>query len=145
MTTLRAELLCPVFVLAGWTFVVLLMIPIARVRAGRRGQVRIDDFRYGESPSVPGPVSLPNRNLMNLLELPVLFYVACLLLVVTGGTSATAVGLAWAYVALRIAHSAIHLTINRVPYRLATFALSNGVLLVLWVVAGLHVAALRAD
>jgi hypothetical protein len=43
----------------------------------------VEDFKFGESARVPGNVSVPNRNLMNLLELPVLFYVACLTLYVT--------------------------------------------------------------
>ena len=37
------------------------------------------DFRYGESARVPGEVSIPNRNYMNLLELPVLFYAICVI------------------------------------------------------------------
>ena len=34
------------------------------------------DFRLGESANVPENIKLVNRNYMNLLELPVLFYVA---------------------------------------------------------------------
>jgi len=82
---------------------------------------------------VPGEVSLPNRNLMNLLELPVLFYVACLAFYVGGIVDVAAVVLAWAYVALRAAHSVIHLTYNNVFHRLAAFAASNAVLLALWI------------
>jgi len=47
---------------------------------------------------------------------------------------------AWAYVALRIVHSLIHLTYNQVLHRLAAFTLSNGALVVLWVLAGVHLA-----
>ena len=119
--------------LAGLTFVVLLLIPIARFRAAWRGQVSAADFRYGESPNVPGQVSLPNRNLMNLLELPVLFYVVCLAFYVTGKLDAAALYLAWAYVGLRAAHSVIHLTYNNVFHRLSAFAASNVVLVALWI------------
>ncbi len=38
-------------------------------------------------------VSIPNRNYMNLLELPMLFYVVCLVLYVTAGASTTAIAL----------------------------------------------------
>jgi len=41
--------------------------------------------------------------------------------------------LAWGYVALRIAHSAIHLTYNNVFHRLSAFAASNVLLVALWV------------
>ena len=132
-------ILAPLFALAGWTGLVLLLIPVARIRAALRGQVQADDFRHGESARVPPAVSLPNRNYMNLLELPVLFYVAGLILYVTGGAGELALGLAWAYVALRVLHSLVHLTYNHVLHRLGVFALSNGVLVALWVVAGLHV------
>ena len=41
---------------------------------------------------------------------------------------------AWCYLGLRIAHSLIHCTYNRVMHRLAMFALSFGLLVALWVV-----------
>jgi hypothetical protein len=134
-------ILYPMFALACWTLIVLLLIPIVRVRAGRRKEIVVDDFKYGESPSVPSHVSIPNRNLMNLLEIPVLFYVVCLVLYVTAGVSPLAVSLAWAYVVVRIVHSAIHLTYNHVIHRLAAFAISNAVLVTIWVLAGVHVAS----
>jgi len=129
----KSEILYPMVALAGLTFVVLLLIPIARFRAAWRGRVTAADFRYGESPNVPGQVSLPNRNLMNLLELPVLFYVVCLAFYVTGKLDAAALYLAWAYVGLRAAHSVIHLTYNNVFHRLSAFAASNVVLVALWI------------
>jgi len=129
------------FALAAWTFIVLLIIPVVRIRAALRREVRPNDFRYGESAAVPGQVSLPNRNYMNLLELPVLFYVVCLILFVTAGAHAFTVAIAWLYVALRMVHSLIHLTYNHVIHRLAVFALSSTALAVLWVLAGLHLAA----
>jgi hypothetical protein len=133
-------MLYPMFALAGWTALVLLLIPTVRIRSAVRREVVADDFRYGESAAVPSYVSLPNRNYMNLLELPMLFYVACLLLYVTAGVSPLTTAVAWLYVALRIVHSVIHLSYNHVLHRLAAFATSNVVLLVLWVLAGIHVA-----
>ena len=128
------------FALAAWTTIVLMIVPAVRIRSALRREVRADDFRYGESASVPAQVGLPNRNYMNLLELPMLFYVVCLILFVTGGASHVAVALAWLYVALRIVHSLIHLTYNRVMHRLVAFALSCTVLAVLWVMAAVHIA-----
>ena len=61
--------------------------------------------------------------------------------VVTAGTTNLAVAVAWAYVALRIVHSLIHLTYNRVMHRLTAFAISSTVLALLWVLAALHLAA----
>ena len=128
----RMSILFPVVALATLTFAVLLLIPLRRFRAGAAGRVAFDDFRYGESARVPPDVALPNRNMMNLLELPVLFYVACLAFYVTDRVNAAALALAWSYVGLRTAHSAIHLTYNRVRHRLVAFGASNVALVMLW-------------
>jgi hypothetical protein len=122
----------PVIALAALTFAVLLVIPYVRFRAGYAGRVKVKDFRYGESANVPGDVSLPNRNLMNLLEMPMLFYAVCIALFATAAVDMAALWLAWTYVALRAMHSLIHLTYNNVYHRLGAYAASNVVLLVLW-------------
>lgn len=136
------DILWPAFALAGWTLCILLSIAVLRVRAVRRGEARPADFRLGESAAVPARVALHNRNYMNLLEMPVLFYVVLLVLRVTGTADAAALLLAWSYVALRIAHSVVHLTWNNVLHRLIVFAAGNLVLLALWVRAGLRLADL---
>ena len=115
------------------TFMVLLRIPFVRVRAAFAGRVGTEDFKLGESPRVPADVSIPNRNYMNLLELPMLFYVGGLMYYVAGRLDEAALTVAWVYVALRAIHSAIHLTYNNVIHRLIPFALSNFVLLAFWV------------
>jgi hypothetical protein len=128
------SIFAPMAALIALTFLVLLLIPIRRFRAGFAGEITGEDFRFGESARVPGHVSIPNRNYMNLLELPMLFYTLCLSLYVTHSVTGLEYGLAWAYVVLRVAHSAVHLTMNHVFTRLTIFALSNVVLGVAWVV-----------
>jgi hypothetical protein len=131
-------LLAPMFALAAWTAAILLLVAFRRVRAGASGAVHPREFAVGESPGVPVRVALANRNYMNLLELPVLFYVGCLVAIVSGAATPAVEGLAWAYVALRIVHSVIHVTYNRIIHRFTVFALSNAVLIALWVVVGLQ-------
>ena len=123
----------PMVVLVFWTFVVLLLVPRARFKAARERRVTAADFAVGESENVPPETRLPNRNFMNLLETPVLFYVACITLYAIGKVDAWAVGLAWVYVALRIAHSLVHLTYNNVFHRLRVYATSIAVLVAIWV------------
>jgi hypothetical protein len=135
------DMLCPLFALAAWTFLVLLLIPFVRVRSVRRREIGPNDFKFGESRAVPPNVSIPNRNYMNLLEMPMLFYVVCVILYVTAGASRLAILVAWAYVALRVVHSLIHPTYNHVLHRLSAFTLSNAALVSLWVIAGAHVAS----
>jgi hypothetical protein len=129
----QASIFAPMGVLAFLTQGVLLLIPIRRFQAGAAGQVQADDFKVGESANVPAHVSLPNRAMMNLLELPLLFYVASLMFYVSGRVDGVVLGIAWTYVALRVVHSVIQLTYNRVMHRLIPFALSNLVLAVYWV------------
>jgi hypothetical protein len=123
----------PMLALVAWTFVVLLLIPRRRFRAAREKLVRVADFAYGESPNVPGDVRLPSRNLANLFETPVLFYVACITLFAINKVDAWGVILAWLYVAVRIGHSLVHVTYNNVIHRLRVFAVSIAVLMALWV------------
>ena len=129
---MKASILYPLFALSGWTLLILVLIAYRRIGAGLAGRVKPADFRFGESAAVPPEVCLPNRNYMNFLELPVLFYVVGLIAFVTGQHSALQLGLAWAYVGLRVVHSLIHLSYNDVYHRLAAFALCNFVLLALW-------------
>ena len=128
------QILYPMAALATLTLLVTLLVGVTRFRAGGRRLITVDDLKFGESARVPGHVSIPNRNLMNLLELPVLFYVACLTLYVTKTADQAALWIAWSYVALRLIHSAIHLTYNNVYHRLSVYAVSNAVLVTLWVV-----------
>lgn len=72
-------------------------------------------------------------NLSNQFELPVLFYVACLALYVTGTVSVIFMVLACAFVALRVVHSMIHCSYNNVMHRLYAFASSSFVLWAMWV------------
>lgn len=127
------QMLQPASVLAIFTLTVLLLVPIKRARALFAGRVAENDFKYGESDRVPPEVCIPNRNYMNLLELPVLFYAASLLVFSIQKYDAIFLSLAWAYVGLRVIHSLIHLTYNRVLHRGLVFAISNGVLAIIWI------------
>jgi hypothetical protein len=71
-------------------------------------------------------------NFRNLFETPVLFYALCLALAVTQSATPAVVAGLWAYVALRVVHSAIHCTYNRVMHRFAAFGAGFTLLLVLW-------------
>ena len=78
---------------------------------------------------LPDEVQAPANNLNNLLELPIIFYALCLINSQQGSVSDTMVVLAWAYVILRVIHSVIHCTYNKVMHRFAVYSSSS---LVLW-------------
>jgi len=73
-------------------------------------------------------------NFRNLFELPVLFYLALVVAAQTAQVNALTLGLAWAFVALRILHSFIHCTYNKVIHRFYAYFLGGFVLWVLWAV-----------
>lgn len=129
------SILWPVFALAFWTLSVMGWVAVARIRAGMKGQIRNRDFLLGEAPTVPQWVQLANRNYMNLLEVPILFYVVCLVIYVTAMPGQMAIALAWTFVATRVVHSLIHLSYNKISHRFFAFALSNFVLIGMWVLA----------
>lgn len=128
----QTSILLPLMALVGWTFAVLLLIPYQRFKAAFAGRVMVSDFKCGESGNVPPAVSIPNRNFMNLLEAPVLFYVVCIVAYVTQSVTSITVVLAWTYFGFRVLHSLVYLTYNHVMHRFLVFAASNVVLVILW-------------
>ena len=126
-------ILWPMAAMAALTFIVLSLVPMFRAGDVSAGRLGVHDFKMGESERVPEATRLYNRNYMNLLELPVLFYVVCLIIFVTGGTEMIKVWLAWAFVAFRALHTLVHLTVNRVLLRLSLFSAAAFTLMILWV------------
>ncbi len=137
--TLDRTLLWPMLALVALTFVVALAMfrrRIAEIRARRiplasiatsRGLATLEDVAAAD-------------NFRNLFEMPVLFYAACLLMALLGSDGLLLPVLAWAYVALRVLHSAIQLNGNRVRWRFNAFAASTAVLLAIWVVTAVQLA-----
>jgi hypothetical protein len=71
-------------------------------------------------------------NYRNLFELPVLFYLALVVAALTTQVNAATLSLAWAFVALRVAHSIIQCTYNKVMHRFRAYVLGGFVLWALW-------------
>lgn len=72
-------------------------------------------------------------NFRNLFEVPVLFYLLCVAIVLTGGSTPGLVSAAWGYVVLRALHSVIHVTYNRVVHRFLAYVASTLLLFGMWV------------
>jgi hypothetical protein len=71
-------------------------------------------------------------NFRNLFEVPVLFYVWCIAITLTGGSTPGLVMGAWSYVGLRAMHSLIQVTYNRVVHRFLAYVASTLLLFGLW-------------
>ncbi len=78
---------------------------------------------------LPQELSYSSNNLKNLFELPVIFYVLCVLLILTQKVDSVFLYTAWVFVALRALHSLIQCTRNVVEHRFAAYLLSS---LMLW-------------
>lgn len=86
----------------------------------------------------PDSVVKVSNNMANQFESPILFYVLCIIIFLTGASNIFVMSLAWLYIALRYVHAYIHTGSNFVPYRLRVFALSLVVILVLLIQIIIH-------
>ena len=86
--------------------------------------------------------SCASDNYNHLFELPVLFYALCALALATTHVPGWLPAAAWLFVALRIAHSAIQCSYNRVMHRFAVFLAGFALLGAMW--AGFALSYLAA-
>lgn len=124
--------------LALLTLFVYLMLTVLGVAAKASGKLS-DEYSKNKS-GTPPPDGLANwgRNLANLLELPVLFYVLVAFQSINPETITTLqTTLAFAFVASRYLHTLIHVTINSVPLRFLAHRAGFVILAIMWVNFGL--------
>ena len=134
------SILWPAFALVALTLAVVIRLARQRFAAVKAGRV---DGRYYKSfrgEGEPEDVAVTARNLINLYEMPTLFYAGIAIAFAAGQSGTLLVALAWGYVALRFVHTAIHLGSNKVLLRFRVFALSWLVLLAFWVTLGVRLA-----
>jgi hypothetical protein len=127
----------PVVALAALTCAVWLRLYVVRIAEMRRE--RIDPQAVASSADAAARLrdTRASDNFRNLFELPVLFYAAAMVAAQTGQVGATTLVLAWSFVALRVAHSAIQCSYNRVMHRFGVYAAGAAVLWLLWIVLAL--------
>ncbi|MEW6997444.1 MAPEG family protein [Colwelliaceae bacterium BS250] len=125
-------LIQPVILLMLLTMCVWLYMYYLRIGFSLKNKINAQNLSSPEKCNslLPDVVNQPSNNFKNLFEAPVIFYVVCVLLVVTNNSDMVFVYLAWAYVALRIIHSLIHCTFNNVMARFFTYFISS---IVMWV------------
>jgi hypothetical protein len=90
------------------------------------------------------PVEMPAANLINLFEMPVLFFALVPLLMITHHANPIRVALAWAYVLLRAGHSLVQIAVRRVPLRFLVYVLSCAVLSAMWIGFAVDIAGASA-
>jgi hypothetical protein len=133
------SLFLPVLAMAALTLVVWLRMYVTRI--GEMKRERIHPQSVATSAQMAARV-LDTRaadNFRNLFELPVLFYAAVLVAAQAGVVSPLVIGLAWGFVALRVWHSWIQCTYNKVMHRFKVYVTGGAVLWGLWAVIGWNV------
>jgi len=125
-------LIRPVVALVVLTAIVGLLMAVYRNVAVIQGAASARYFKTFTADEPAEWVERPARAYMNLLELPVLFYVACLLMLTTGGYDSVQISLAWVFVIARYVHAFIHIAFNYLPLRFAAFLAGVVTLAVMW-------------
>jgi hypothetical protein len=123
----------PVFCLVILTFIMAFATGTSRLISVRRKQINPKYYVLLSGDTPPDYVQKIGRNFVNLLEVPVLFYLLAVLVITLDINNTLLLNLAWLYVALRLVHTIIHVSYNYVMHRFMVFALSVLTLLIMWV------------
>jgi hypothetical protein len=125
------SVLAPALVLVIWSLIIWVWMYATRLPAISKAGLKPDDARFpGSLDVLPGSARQVADNYNHLMEQPTIFYALAFVTYLAGLQSPFTAGLAWAYVALRIVHSLVQTTINRVALRFLLFSLSTIVLMV---------------
>ena len=128
-------ILQPVVALAAWTMAMWFWMYATRIPAIGAAKVDLDAMVRDPETSLddvlPVGVQWKAHNYNHLHEAPTVFYAIAIVLALIGQGDGLNAQLGWAYVALRVIHSIIQATINKVTVRFALFAMSSLVLITL--------------
>ncbi|MFN3473648.1 MAG: MAPEG family protein [Blastomonas sp.] len=129
------SILQPVVVLLAWTMVMWLWMYVTRIPAMQKAKIDVANLKGGTGKDLdailPADVQWKAHNYNHLLAEPTIFYAVCIVLAIIGQGDGRNLSIAWFYVVLRVAHSLVQATVNRVAVRFFLFALSSLCLIVL--------------
>jgi len=127
-----SSLMAPILALIAWSLVVWLWMYATRLPAMSAAKLDPQSARFPGSLNVlPDSTRQVADNYNHLMEQPTIFYALAFYSYLSGHQNELTGGLAWGYVGLRILHSLIQGTVNRVPLRFLVFALST-IVLIIW-------------
>lgn len=136
-------ILKPVVLLAAWTMVMWLWMYAKRIPAMNAAKIDSANLVGGTGKDLdavlPPNIQWIAHNYNHLHEAPTVFYAVALVLAITGHGDGLNATLGWSYAGLRVVHSLVQATVNRVLVRFALFALSTFVLIALVVHAAMAV------
>lgn len=128
---MNMPILAPAAVLVAWSLLMLIWMASTRLPALAKLKLPPEKARGGRGSDLdgvlPAEIQWKAHNYNHLMEQPTIFY-ALVMILALGGYSQIDVMLAWAYVALRVAHSLWQAVVNTIPVRLSLFTLYSVVL-----------------
>jgi hypothetical protein len=132
-------LVLPVLTLVAWSLVIWFWMVLTRVAVMRRERIHPQKAERTRSFATPGKEQWIADNYTHLMEQPTIFYAAALAAQAAGRADGVAIGLAWTYVAIRVAHTLVQTTTNVVMHRFYLFVLSTLILaaMVAWTFFGM--------
>ena len=113
-------------------FAIWALLGYVRVSRGLRGAIPAEYIRVGEGPRPADKIVDIHHHFSNQFEVPVLFYLGCIAALATESVDGTSVTLAWLFVGLRVAHTAIVLVKNDPRVRVAPYVLSTLAVWAIW-------------
>ncbi|MCV9962946.1 MAPEG family protein [Pararhizobium sp. BT-229] len=130
----------PVIVQVALIHAVYFLMLKRRYRAVRTGLAKPQDYWV---PAIePAPSATAARSLINQFELPVLFFLVCILLYMTAGVNDVVLATAWLFVLSRFAHAYVHVTSNRLRIRQRLFVVGFVLNSILWLLFAVHIAGI---
>ncbi len=132
-----AAILVPMLAVVALTLIAFIRMAMARGAAAKT--MSPDSYRAQLGGHEPEPAVVAVRHYHNLLELPTVFYPACITAFALGAVGMWTLVFAWAYVAARLLQSAIHLSYNNPGHRGGAFVLGVLCVFALWINAALSV------
>jgi len=134
----NAALLLPLVLMVFLTFGVMLWMLKLRYKAVIKDGLDPRYFKlYGKDTELPDYLVKVTQHSQNLMEMPFLFYTALILIVVLNINDSFYVLLSWGFLIVRLAHSYIHTTSNRLMWRKNVFIVSMIILFILWIRLGI--------
>jgi hypothetical protein len=128
------SILCPVFAMVALTALVWIAMVMQRFSVGKQLKLEMSAFQSrATAAQAYGQGDKAGNHLMNLFEIPVLFYALAALLIATQHVTPALVNMAWGFVVLRVVHAVIHCTFNKVELRGLVYMLSTLVIFTMWV------------
>lgn len=120
-------ILQPVIALVAWSMVMWLWMYITRIPAIQQAGMKLDPEEVNgvQMSTLPARVRWKADNYNHLMEQPTIFYAVAISLALLGAGGGINLGLAWAYVCIRVAHSLLQALANKIEVRFGLFVLSS--------------------